>query len=99
MSSLQYSELDRGKHEIRVLDLQPAKDPESPIHCSMRNVSLDNPAPPQYDALSYVWGETSPTFDIYVNGVVFAVGKNLRDALTALRLRKKPRVVWADAIW
>ncbi|KAK4222586.1 hypothetical protein QBC38DRAFT_518818 [Podospora fimiseda] len=51
-----------------------------------------------FEALSYVWGDTSVTTPIVVNDSTLRIGKNLRLALFNLRLAHRARVLWADAI-
>lgn len=96
MAPYKYSVLDHKRSEIRVLTLLPEGNSDEPLRCSLRNASLDDS--PRFEALSYVWGPPTPSHDILLNGVSFSVGPNLFAALRALRHRKKPRVVWADAI-
>lgn len=91
-----YRPLDPKRSEIRVLTLLPSSKPIDPIHCSLKHVSLDDK--PQFEALSYVWGPPNPKHDIFLDGAKFTVTPSLHAALTALRHRKKPRIVWADAI-
>ncbi|KAF2259874.1 HET-domain-containing protein [Lojkania enalia] len=87
--------LDSKRKEIRVLILQPANS-ELPVQCSTETVSLlDHP---QYEALSYVWGDASITQIIYFDGSPFPVTKNLAVALHHLRLPEKPRKIWIDAL-
>jgi len=53
---------------------------------------------PQYEALSYVWGDPPSTAEISVNGHTIKVRQNLEDALLALRLSDTERVMWIDAL-
>lgn len=53
---------------------------------------------PEYEALSYVWGDPPSTVDIDVNGQLVKVRENLKDALLALRLSNTERVMWIDAL-
>lgn len=50
-----------------------------------------------FEALSYVWGDPSPTAVILVNGVPFPIRANLFAALHRLRRPDKARVLWVDA--
>jgi hypothetical protein len=45
------------KNESRVLKLEPAKDYDDEIVCSLIHVSLEDPPP--FEALSYVWRNSS----------------------------------------
>lgn len=51
-----------------------------------------------YEALSYVWGDTSKKTPIQVNDKTLEIGINLRGALHALRYEDKSRTLWIDAI-
>lgn len=54
---------------------------------------------PEYEALSYTWGkETDYKFTIKCNGHDFIALRQMHNALHALRLPDRPRVVWIDAI-
>ncbi|OCL08879.1 hypothetical protein AOQ84DRAFT_292279 [Glonium stellatum] len=51
-----------------------------------------------YEALFYTWGNIHSMDIIDLNGRPFTVRKNLLDALWQLRLRDRPRRLWADAL-
>lgn len=65
------------------------------IHCTFSHVSLDDD--PEYEALSYVWGDQTDLITIYVHGHPFLITQNLFDALFYMRQTTK-RILWADAI-
>ncbi|KAF2032104.1 HET-domain-containing protein [Setomelanomma holmii] len=84
-----YQPLDRSKRQFRLFILhlvqEKAKNDASTssclaVHCDLTIHNIDS-APP-YIALSYVWGDTSPTQVIHVNGQQFVVRQNLFDFLT-----------------
>ena len=92
--------------EIRVLDLLPGGF-ESPIECTLATQSL-MPATKhgqtrEYEALSYVWGQGTPTHSIKIHtagqsaGVMYIM-PNLYAALRRLRDDRSVRVLWIDAI-
>lgn len=90
-----YLSLDPAKKEIRQLILQPLKTgPE--IQCSTETISLSEN--PEFEALSYVWGDASIQETIIFNGITFPVTRNLAIALRYLRLPDKPRRIWIDAL-
>lgn len=60
--------------------------------------SLEYRAAVTYEALSYVWGDATPTESIFCDGAVLRIPKNLFNALQHLRLRNRPRFLWIDAI-
>ncbi|PQE11398.1 HET domain-containing protein [Rutstroemia sp. NJR-2017a BVV2] len=51
-----------------------------------------------YDALSYVWGDSSQTQKLIVNGRVIDITQNLAFALQCVRDRNISRHLWVDAI-
>ncbi|CAG8957022.1 hypothetical protein HYFRA_00012502 [Hymenoscyphus fraxineus] len=87
--------LDPKKKEIRQLVLQPLKDGDI-IQCSTETISLLEQ--PEFEALSYVWGDASIRQTITFNGFPFTVTQNLAIALRYLRLPEKPRRIWIDAL-
>ncbi|KAF7957535.1 hypothetical protein EAE96_003112 [Botrytis aclada] len=81
--------------EIRILILQPLSQ-GSPIQCTIETIFLLSH--PSYEALSYVWGGASIRQTITLNDTPFSITQNLAIALHHLRLPKKPRRLWVDAI-
>lgn len=51
-----------------------------------------------YEALSYTWGDPSPTQRILVDGKDTFIAKNLEVALRYLRLADETRMLWIDAL-
>lgn len=72
---------------------------ESPV-CTLKTFPINDA--PDYDALSYVWGETISTRMIICNGDNLPIRANLFDAFTHLHRFQKnanpPRKIWIDAI-
>jgi hypothetical protein len=87
--------LDPRRKEIRRLILQPVSA-GTEIRCSTETVSLLEQ--PEYEALSYVWGDMSVQRKIIFDGMHFPITENLAIALHHLRLPDKPRRVWVDAL-
>jgi hypothetical protein len=90
-----YEPLDSKRREIRIAKLNPG-DFSDDIHCTLFKVSLDDN--PQYEALSYVWGDTGVTRQISLNGSPYQVTESLEIALRHLRLPSEDRILWVDAI-
>ena len=92
----QYSILDPSVREIRlVLLLQGPENAD--IECLLSHASLDEN--PQYDALSYAWGEQKDEIrTIKLEGHMFPVTSNLEIALRHLRSETETRTLWVDAI-
>lgn len=91
-----YLNLDTSVREIRLVHVEAARDVLEPLHCNLSIVSLDRE--PQYEALSYVWGDPNVRKPILLNGEPFSVTLNLEAALRALRLPDQVRTIWIDAL-
>ena len=91
-----YSELDTSNNQIRLLLVQPSKDADAQIQCHQKQVSLnDNP---EFEALSYAWGDPELVKSILVDEREFKVTLGAWSALKALRYDDRVRVLWIDAI-
>jgi len=106
-----YKPLNRNNREIRLLVLEDAiktEDRTSTIlKCRFKYTSLPprvshwlhpkNWFRPRYHALSYVWGDSTPTHHIEINNRMIKITRNLADALLAIWNSTKYRLIWADA--
>lgn len=81
--------------DIRILDLLPGKDNDS-IECDIRTASLDSDL--EYEAVSYVWGESVNKRSVRVSGHKVEVTNNLYDALRRLRNPHNKRALWIDQL-
>lgn len=91
-----YKPLDTTGDGIRLLILEPAKGIQDPVRCRLRHTAFGNR--PEYEALSYMWGDSPARKRITIDGSPFDVTPNLLDALRYLRHEKNERVLWVDAI-
>jgi hypothetical protein len=93
--------LDGSRSEIRLLRILPAASDDSILQCELSTVSLRDERP-EYAALSYVWGDPSVTENIYINGSVVPVTKNVASAMRQFRkgcpAKEYASLLWADAI-
>ncbi|KAH8820561.1 heterokaryon incompatibility protein-domain-containing protein [Xylogone sp. PMI_703] len=80
---------------IRLLSIQPGGK-DDPIECTLKPVDLN--AAPQYEALSYTWGDAYPPATIRCNNVEVKVTQNLAEALNRIRDPEESKVFWIDAI-
>ncbi|KAK7183477.1 hypothetical protein DPSP01_008515 [Paraphaeosphaeria sporulosa] len=85
----------RPPFSFRVLELQPGHT-SSPVQCNLLNAALDDA--PNYEALSYCWGDPKDTQTITCDGRSFPVTRNLHEALVGLRRRSGKRTLWVDAL-
>ncbi|KAJ4138639.1 hypothetical protein NW768_002489 [Fusarium equiseti] len=101
LSASIYEQLDIAHNEIRLLTLHSATDDSDQIRCSLSHVPLDpadGSAPPVYEALSYVWGEPVFSEPILLNDQQFTITSTLKYALSCLRYKTEPRILWVDAV-
>ncbi|ERF71393.1 hypothetical protein EPUS_07421 [Endocarpon pusillum Z07020] len=94
MASQLYKPLDTERRETRVISLLPGRWSEI-VACELSVVSLDDK--PEYEALSYVWGDPENTLPMLLNAHTVQVTVNLRNALRRLR-RRNARIIWVDAL-
>jgi hypothetical protein len=97
MSESLYEELNAESHEIRLLELA-AGQADDPVTATLSTISLDDNSRPTYEALSYVWGDSTITQEINLNSASFSITTNLEAALRRMRLPDRSRMLWADAI-
>ncbi|KAH7088037.1 heterokaryon incompatibility protein-domain-containing protein [Paraphoma chrysanthemicola] len=97
-----YSPLDVKTQEIRLLELQPAEQPNQPLHGILRHVSLVSSAaqspPLTYETISYVWGKAQFDKRIHLIGQALAITSRVEEILCRLRCKDKPRTIWIDSI-
>ncbi|ORY18591.1 heterokaryon incompatibility protein-domain-containing protein [Clohesyomyces aquaticus] len=82
--------------QFRLLHVLPGSSAEAQIQCSI-SIHLIHEAPP-YEAISYAWGDHSPSKFISIDGLNFKVWPNLHAALRRLRHTTESRIFWVDAI-
>ncbi|KAE9379554.1 HET-domain-containing protein, partial [Stipitochalara longipes BDJ] len=90
-----YRPLSHSSKDVRLLLLLSSKNFGDPVVCELKHSSLEEA--PQYEALSYVWGETNASEPIQLHGQEVTVRQNLLDALRHLRCDRE-RTLWVDAI-
>ncbi|EMD00700.1 hypothetical protein BAUCODRAFT_180392 [Baudoinia panamericana UAMH 10762] len=82
---------------IRLLTIQPGKA-DTKIRCTLAVYPLD--AHLKYSALSYAWGSRLANRGIILNGLTFAIPKNLWRFLRCRRAAntKRSELLWIDAV-
>lgn len=81
---------------IRVMEIQPGSGTQ-PVSFTLDTVD-DYHTTASYHALSYCWGDTSDTIEIYCAGLPFLVTRNLHEGLSQLRSPDKILRLWVDAV-
>jgi hypothetical protein len=66
------------------------------LHGSLIEASIDSA--PEYFALSYTWGDPSPSDKIIIDGRVLGITQNCADALRRMLKGKFKRMIWVDSI-
>ncbi|KAE8451760.1 hypothetical protein EG329_003217 [Mollisiaceae sp. DMI_Dod_QoI] len=95
-----YKSLDINRNEIRLLKIRHLDGGNGLINCTLGHVSLDSD--PEYDALSYTWGNTSTSGQIsgalFIDGNKVAVTHNLLQAVRGIFLAEPGKALWVDAL-
>jgi hypothetical protein len=91
-----YQPLCTDTKQIRLLTLQPSAETATRITGTVENTDLEHQ--PEYEAISWFWGEPPFTGSMILNGVHFTIPQNLVEALKHFRLPERPRTLWVDAV-
>jgi hypothetical protein len=98
-----YDPLPVDSTSISVLTLFPDDGRGSDIRCELKSVKIldangSATVESSFYALSYTWGKPDFCHTIICNGSDIKITPNLFDALRHLRLEKRSRTLWIDAI-
>lgn len=80
---------------IRLITIHPDLDSDE-IHVTLR--SFDTKSCPEYVALSYVWGDSTPRETIYINGKRRMIHQNLWDFFYRSWQKQTTDFIWTDLI-
>ena len=92
--SKSYPPLD-DDDDIRLIHLMPGAFDDA---LDLSLVSYASSERPDYEALSYVWGDSTYQQKVVVNGEFVSIRLNLEVALRYLRKENESRTLWVDAI-
>ena len=87
---------DHRSRQFQHLRLFPAKAFEAEIRCQVFESSLDDH--PEYDALSYAWGDPNVIMPIFFHGHKHQITTNVHLALHYIRFENRERIMWIDAL-
>jgi hypothetical protein len=90
-----YNALPTAK-SFRVAEVFPGRDGDG-IYCKLHIV--DWVTTPNYEAISYAWGDPNIKAPVICDGSIIQVTQSLHTALEHLRHEDRSRFVWADALW
>jgi hypothetical protein len=94
-NAYKYEPLPTEDH-FRVILLQPGSWTDK-ISFILKTVSWQEK--PEYEAISYAWGEVTNVQSSSNDGKEFKITTSLFTALQHFRFPDKPRTLWADAVW
>jgi hypothetical protein len=94
MQPYEYSSLT-APDELRLLILAPGSGSE-PLRCHLKNALLSSN--PNYDAISYAWGDPSKPREITCENCSIPITESLFTALRHLRHVNEEITIWVDAV-
>ena len=92
-----YKPLIAVAREFRLLIVSPGTTDDR-LQCALRNVSFDEAFLPQYETISYCWGDLRTHEIITVDGSRLQVPPSAAAALRRMRKPNTERFLWLDAI-
>lgn len=92
-----YRPLDKDRMEIRLLVLKAGQGSQT-IRCELQKAFLTSNPLPQYETISYCWGDPKLTAHIVLNGRRKKVPASSKAAIARMRLPDADRVLWIDAL-
>ncbi len=90
-----YPPVNSATREIRLVTIERGRGSDQ-VRCYLNPALVDEL--PEYEALSYVWGDPKDRVSIILENCEFLVTRNLSCALESLRLPTVDRILWIDAI-
>ena len=91
-----YKPLNVERREIRLLHIKPSLKLKEQPQCFLETASLDDD--PQFEALSYAWGDPNLTRPIRLENREWYATNNLEAGLRYLRSPSEDMVIWVDAL-
>lgn len=90
-----YTPLEQGTKQIRLLHVLPGRL-EDLVSCSLQICDLADE--PQYETISYVWGNENDRSDISLDSHDTSVPASAARAIRRVRFQDRIRVIWIDAV-
>ena len=84
------------KDDIRLLTVLPSGELDAPVECEIHQFHTSTA--PEYEGLSYVWGDPTDKTAVTCNGTGITVTTNFRNALGRIRNPSESKTVWVDAL-
>ncbi|CAJ2501031.1 Uu.00g038840.m01.CDS01 [Anthostomella pinea] len=92
-----YQPLDTAISGIRLLYLGPGKGTD-PLLCTLKHASLQTQPKPQYQTISYVWGNPNQRGETVIESIAVSVPASSERVLRRLRSSETTLCLWIDAI-
>jgi hypothetical protein len=81
---------------FRVLELLPGQ-PKDLIRVRLQFADWTDP--PEYEPISYAWGDPKDVLYCDCEGKRLSITRSLYSALLRFRMEDRSRILWADAVW
>lgn len=92
-----YDSFSLERPGFRLIRLERGTQPL--LQCSLFQAYLDDEESIiPYEALSYVWGSYTASYEIATDGKIMSITTSLHDALMYLRQPNEDRILWIDAL-
>ena len=101
MEIFTYQTLEDSSLNFRLFILKPlenASTPAIPLHGEMIHIKLEDEEKPQYETVSYFWGNPARCSLIIVDEKALRVPENTERTLRKLANTDRQRVLWIDAV-
>jgi hypothetical protein len=92
-----WTPVDKHRKGIRLLDLDAGVG-HSPLRGHLRHVFMDSLLKPEYETISYVWGDTALVEKCLVGDKSIPIPASAGSALRCMRLPDAIRTLWIDCI-
>ena len=96
-SAYTYQPIDASRRQVRLLTVKHGSGNKK-IQCSIKHASLVSYPKPEFEAVSYCWGDPSERACIEIDGTIVDVPSSSEKVLRRLRLPKTDRTLWIDAV-
>ena len=93
-----YHPLDPFKREIQLLEVDQCMNGTGRLVCHLKTVSLLTDPSPEFEALSWCWGDTSHRSSIELSGIKFEIMSNVEEVLRRVCVDHGHHVVGIDAV-
>ncbi len=91
-----YPELRYPASGIRLLHIQPGYPRGALLYGELKSYSMAQR--PDFEALTYTWGDMKHLKTININGKRMKISRNLHEALVSMRYATESRSLWVDQI-